>query len=149
MRVKGHRAALLLLALAAASCENPFGSEPADPYERWRSHHIRDYILEQKRSCFCVDAATWYRLRVQDDRLVEVRRLDDGSPVPESEWSRFRTIEDLFRNVDSARRGGAAQVDVTYHGYYGYPTYFFVDPIRDAVDEEYAYHSRGLAPDGS
>jgi hypothetical protein len=67
------------------------------------------------------------RLTVRDGEVSEVVRRSDGSAVPQSQWSAYRAVDEIFDAIDEGLRNQAKQVNVTYHPQYGYPQDVLVD----------------------
>ena len=96
----------------------------------WAAAGIDTYTLTARRVCFCpAELTRWYTVEVEAGD-AEHDTASEGSPdfLP-------RTVEDLFAEVADA--AFADSLAVIYHETLGYPVSIDVDPVRNAVDEEY------------
>lgn len=142
MRHVGRAAVWMTLALAVTACSLLPGSSPS-PRELalrqlaanqalWTQKHPLDYVITIERQCFCPSAQ--YEITVSDDIVQSVSH--DGAPVAPAEVQGLpKTVPQLFAVV--AGLPPDAAVEVSYDPDLGFPTSIRVDPIPNAVDDEY------------
>ena len=101
----------------------------------WIGLSIDNYTLTLRRGCFCPPEITdGYTVTVSSSEPVRVER--DGDIVQLEQFLPL-TVEDLFDVVEDA--AFADGLEIIYHGQWGFPIYIDVDPVANAVDEEYHY----------
>jgi hypothetical protein len=134
-----HATLPALVPLALAGCV--FGPSDADRLDearrRWAAQGIEHYVMTVSRGCFCAGP---YRVEVRVTGTgVQRTDLDTGQPVtgPAAAW--FPDVPGLFRLVEEAFRTAKGPVTVRFHPTRGYPTDVQVDPLPNAIDDEYAY----------
>jgi hypothetical protein len=100
----------------------------------WRSQGIASYTFSVTRSCFC--PPEWsgpFEATVVDGATTLVTYL--GAPAPAANIEFIpKTIEAVF---DLLIANAATTVDVTYDPIFGFPASFSVDPIVNAIDDEF------------
>jgi hypothetical protein len=140
--------AILAISLAAAACSlfpgvfpNPSLS-PRDLALRqlaanqalWQSLAIDDYVITIERQCFCPGGQ--YEITVVDGVVAGVKN-DDGLPVRPAEVQGLpKTVPELFALV--AAIPPQAALTVSWDVALGLPMLISVDPIPNAVDDEYS-----------
>ncbi len=129
--------------LSAASCSpvaGPTGDGSGSEMElrtrwlQWRALGPRSYSYELRRSCFCtVDAITPARVEVRDGRVVDIRALATGEPLP----LRFvPTIDSLFAwAIAEAERDG--HVEVMYDQRLSYPARLVIGTLANDAGTAY------------
>ncbi|MGH7616815.1 MAG: DUF6174 domain-containing protein, partial [Gemmatimonadaceae bacterium] len=85
--------------------------------------------------CFCAVNGPLSVLVVADS-LRQVTLQSTGEVI-NAPWT--PTIKDLFDIIDQEIARPASQLEVTYDPALGYPTQIIVDPIANAVDDEFTY----------
>jgi hypothetical protein len=64
---------------------------------------------------------------VRNGAIQEVTRVSDGSAVPPTDWSAYRTVNEVFTEISKGFTNGARRVFVDYHDQYGYPQDVLID----------------------
>ncbi|HJP88197.1 MAG TPA: DUF6174 domain-containing protein [Candidatus Limnocylindrales bacterium] len=108
----------------------------------WNSKGITDYEFSLTKSCFCPDMPT-YRVTVVDGVVsqVTVSRV----PVDPAEVKDLpKTIPELFALVHALPADQA--LAVMYDPDWGFPQRIDVDPIPNAVDDEYTIAAVAFKP---
>ena len=150
MRHLGALAAALAIALLAAGCSAvPLGTpSPQELWLKtlteqralWESKQISDYELSVTWTCFCPELPT-YRITVQSGVVTKVTR--DRQPVKPKEVATLpKTVPDLFAFLAGLKP--EAHVDVAWDPVWGFPNRIDVDPIPNAVDDEYTIAAVGF-----
>jgi hypothetical protein len=139
----GLVATLLLQADVAAQ---DFASQQA----QWAESAPADYEYRYQRVCEChPDQPADTIVTVRDGRITAVRyaRPDYASDVPVAadRLSWFRTIDDLFALLASARERDAL-VRATFDADYGFPRTVYIDYITDLVGDEVRLTITGFTP---
>ncbi len=109
-------------------------------WERWKSFAFHDYIIDQRRTCFCVGAGEVVRITVRSDTIASITRLADDSIVTSPY---YRTIDSLFGMI---RSGTGDSIVVHYNDAYGYPEYLDINPQLHPVDGGVLYETFRLVP---
>ena len=100
----------------------------------WKAAAVTDYSITLSRSCFCPpDITAPYTVTVAGGAVVSVQR--DGAEIV-LEAFMPSSVEDLFRVVEEA--AFSDELNVQYHPELGYPVFIVVDPVFNAVDEEFS-----------
>lgn len=114
--------------------------------QRWQAQATRDYAFTFRRSCFCpTDITAPVRIQVAGGAIRSVTREDTGAAVPESEWSRYFTVDSLFAEIASAL-ATAYEIRATYDSVRGYPREVYIDHVKLATDDEQRYQAADLEP---
>ncbi len=109
-------------------------AELDDAEQRWAEAGITDYTYTLTWQCFCPEGGTPSAVEVQGGEVV-------GSTPELPEAS---TVEGLFDTVRSAIESDPDAFDVSYDAVLGYPTMLDVDPMANAMDEEYGFEAKDL-----
>jgi len=137
--------AAILLAPALAACSllplptpGPGGEVArvaAEQRSFWRSQGLDSYTFAITRLCFC--PPEWsgpFMVTVVDGVTTLVTY--EGAPAPVANVEHIpKTIEAVF---DLLVASAATTKDVTYDPVFGFPASYSVDPIVNAVDDEFA-----------
>jgi hypothetical protein len=127
---------LLLLLLVSVSCSASSGS-PKAPVDdtpqllaQWRALNYSSYRFDFERHCFCLREATQpVTVQVRDGRVVSVTSRETGRPVELGGGIEWYTIEELFAEIEQAKRD-EVPVIVEYHAL-GYPTYIEIGTLAN------------------
>ena len=136
--------AALLLVPALAACSllplptpGPGGEVArvaAEQRSFWRSQGIASYTFGVTRTCFC--PPEWsgpFEVTVVDGATTVV--MYQGAPAPGANVEHIpKTIEAVF---DLLIANAATTVDVTYDPVFGFPASYSLDPIVNAIDDEF------------
>ncbi|MEZ4588211.1 MAG: DUF6174 domain-containing protein [Gemmatimonadales bacterium] len=139
---------LALLTLAAAGCvfgPNEQREELERARERWAAQGITLYSFTVHRSCFCPMLTVEVTV---GEVAVERIDVDTGLPIAEQLIPLYPDVPGLFAIIERELDRPAASLEVEYDPVRGYPTRIVVDPIRNAVDDEYSYLVTELEPAG-
>jgi len=136
------RSVLLVLAVAILfSCKTDTSLAPRpDPAQRWRSHNIHDYTIEQVRSCFCVNGGQSMLVIVRADTVASVVRISDGQVLTAEQAERYWSVDDMFAFIRQSRDS----LVVRYNVPYGYPEYLDINPQLHPVDGGVLYLTTNL-----
>ena len=100
----------------------------------WRSQGFASYTFSVSRPCFC--PPEWsgpFEVTVVDGATTVVTY--QGAPAPAANVEHIpKTIEAVF---DLLIANAATTVDVTYDPIFGFPASMSVDPIVNAIDDEF------------
>lgn len=139
--------ALLLTALAAgcqthaATCPDP---SIASAEAAWKARHIVDYLFVWQQQCFClVEAVQPMVVTVRHGEIVSVADIR-GNAVPDEIRANLMTIDALYRHVGELQCT-ADEVRFT-SSKDGVPEKVFIDPSRQAADEEFEVNISEFAP---
>lgn len=114
----------------------------------WNSQGIDDYSFTLQRNCFCRgDALRPINIQVRDGKIAAATFADTGEPVPPELNFNKLTINDLFKEVGQAIKGGAERVEVSYDKTYGFPTSIYIDQSSQIADEEVGYTISNFRPE--
>jgi hypothetical protein len=118
----------------------------AESLARWNSHSLSNYEFEIENECFCTIRGN-FRITVKENRVVDVFDLKYGIHLPEDVYRRyalFRTIDELFTQLDTIRLSNPQKLVATFDPTYGFPTEVEVDGDVTEVDDELVYYVRNL-----
>lgn len=106
----------------------------------WDGAEIADYEYTYQRVCEChPNQMADTIVTVNAGQVVAVRYARDDYAqevaVAAEKVSWYRTIEDLFSLVETARNG-ADVVRVSFDAQYGYPATIYIDYVTDLVGDE-------------
>ncbi|HZG44199.1 MAG TPA: DUF6174 domain-containing protein [Longimicrobium sp.] len=116
--------------------------------------------MERNRQVWIAQGIDDYRMTVRlqggwfsGSVVVEVR---DGVPVsrhtpanepqqvPPEAFAEYDTVEELFAILERAFENDADDVDATYDPTLGLPLDVFIDPMKNAIDEEHGFVVQGF-----
>ena len=116
-----------------------------DARARWATAGGTDYDMTLSVSCFCLivpeDPGARVDLEVRNG--VVVSAVTENGIVVDPLPSLFRTVEELFDEIQGAIDERAARISVTYHAD-GYPSDLFIDRVSLMADEEIGYTIHSL-----
>lgn len=130
-------AALMLMGLA--SCDTATGTQPEKAL--WHALGIQNYDFVYQVSCFCgILGPNPAKLSVRGGVVSKVASPDSTvslgvTPPPSS----YPTVDSLFAILERAQKGTPAGVTVEFDPTYHYPSKIFVDPLKNAADDEITY----------
>ncbi|HET6637429.1 MAG TPA: DUF6174 domain-containing protein [Gemmatimonadota bacterium] len=110
----------------------------ADAVQAWQASGISDYELAMRRTCgecLPLDALAVVVTVSGGDRTVSL--ASNGEPVTALPRT-YPDVEGLFDLIEDMVLAGA-DVDVDYDDEIGFPRSISVDPVPDAVDDEFGY----------
>lgn len=130
-------AALVLMGLA--SCDTATGTQPEK--DLWLALGIQNYDFVFQLSCFCgIEGPNPAKLTVRDGAVTSVSAVDSAvSPSVTPPLSTYPTVDSLFAILERAQKATPAGVTVTFDPTYHYPSKIFVDPVKNATDDETTY----------
>jgi len=140
----------LLLSTAcerAASPAAPDGedfSAIADASERWRAYGLKDYVIEQKRSCFCAVPPQFVRLTVRDNKIVGGVDVTTTQPVPPQALQSYQTVDEMFAWLRDVKARNPARLAIDYNTRFGYPERIVVDYSVGLADDDLSIEQRSL-----
>lgn len=116
------------------ACTSPLDADLAEAEQRWSDAGIEDYTYTLTWQCFCPEGGVPSVVDVQGGEVV-----GSTPELPEA-----TTIAGLFDIVRDAIASDPEALDVTYDATLGYPTRLDVDPMANAMDEEYGFEAKDL-----
>jgi hypothetical protein len=130
----------LLLFLFACRLLFPTPPNEPSPYEKWRSRHLPNYIIDQQRSCFCPHGGEVMRLTVRADTISQVLRISDGAII---DYPYYVTVDSLFGLIKALKDDSLV---VRYNKQYGYPEFLDVNPQQHPYDGGFTFITTNLQP---
>lgn len=118
-------------------------AELEDAEQRWDAAGIDDYAYTLTWRCFCPEGGVPVTIEVQAGEVVASTAEEELDATYEA-----RTVPDLFDTVRDAIASAPDAFEVTYDATLGYPTMLEVDPMANALDEEYGFEAAELAAAG-
>ena len=104
--------------------------------QKWQDSGLDNYSFTLQRECFCFgDVTRPVNIDVQNGKIASASFADTGEPVDGFDLNSL-TVDDLFKQIDTALKSGAAQVNVQYDPTYGFPTSIYIDQDVMIADEE-------------
>ncbi|MGE0440472.1 MAG: DUF6174 domain-containing protein [Gemmatimonadales bacterium] len=130
--------AVALVALVGCST-GPVGYLSAldEARARWADAGITHYQMVLHRGCFCGGPSS-VRIEVNGTTITRTP-LGEGGPVPAGWEDYYPDVAGLFDVVAREAVRPAAALQVEYDAARGFPTLISVDPIGNAIDDEYGY----------
>ncbi|HKJ92631.1 MAG TPA: DUF6174 domain-containing protein [Longimicrobiales bacterium] len=117
----------------------------------WEQRGVHDYVFTLNRSCGeCLANASQIvfivRIRVEADTVRSATYATTGEPVPQEYAVLLSTIDDLFDGIAASIDDRPYRFRVEYDPADGYPTSWYVDPIKTAIDDEHGMTVSDLVP---
>jgi hypothetical protein len=137
-------AALVLMGLA--SCDTATGTQPEK--DLWLALGIQNYDFVYQVSCFCaILGPNPAKISVRDNTVTGVTSADStislGVTPP---LSSYPTVDSLFSILERAQKATPTGVTVEFDQTYHYPSKIFVDPVKNAADDEITYTVQKFTP---
>ena len=101
------------------------------------------YEMRQQRLCFCLHVDT-VRLTVTGGRITAAINERTGVALPAEERQWYRSVEQLFAELDAVPAAGGRIRQVAFHPTDGYPVQLAIDPIPMAADDEVDWRSQDV-----
>ena len=119
-----------------AACTDPALAELEENADKWSTAGPSTYVYVVSYDCFCPSSSAL--VNVEDDEVTEIEWGGEVAQevIPE------RLVEGMngvFAHLRIAHDDGPASFEVTYSEIYGYPLTADVDPIENAVDDEWGF----------
>jgi hypothetical protein len=114
-----------------------------NPSARWQAYGLKNYVLEQRRDCFCPPDGVC-QVYVRDNAIVDVIRESDGKSIFAEAPQRYKTVDELFTLANSFNPDSVASLVIQYDARFGYPTLISVDISLQITDEEFSYHTLSI-----
>ncbi len=139
----------LLLAALAAGCQTHAATCSNDPSiasaeAAWKARHLADYRFVWQQQCFClVDAVQPIVVTVRHGEIVSATDTK-GVAVADEIRTNLMTIDALYRHIDELQCT-ADEVRFTPSKDSGVPGKVFIDPSRQAADEEFEVNISGFS----
>jgi hypothetical protein len=135
-------AAIALIFLAG--CESITGTRPQKAL--WEALDIQNYDFVYHVSCFCAsNGPNPVKLSVRNGVVTAATPVGSFIGTMRAP-STYPTIDSLFVTLEKAQKntpdGVTVDFDLTYH----YPTKIFVDPLKNAADDEVTYTVESFVP---
>lgn len=132
-------AAVIVLTLGLGQCPVSQLGVLEEKRGLWESLAIDDYRYTFRRSCFCIpDAVRPVIVQVIDGETESIVDADTMEPVDNTFFDDWRTIDLIFDRLQSTLESATGTVQVTYDPDFGFPATVSADPIRGAIDDEFA-----------
>jgi hypothetical protein len=87
-----------------------------------------DYSIEQSRSCFCPYAGNPVKLYVAADTIADAVWLSNNEHLNSIERQAYRTIEELFMEIEYWDTSSTFQVSAIFDSVDHYPSYVSISP---------------------
>lgn len=148
-----HAGRAASLALLSGCCCGPLDPNEAEREAlragraRWGAAGVASYRYTLELSAMIIGGRP-VAVEVRDGKPVSVRYADTGQPVSATAEggfvARFDTVEEMFAALAEALEGRQGRVSAAYDGPLGYPVSAEVDPVRNAIDDEYRFRVSGF-----
>lgn len=137
-------AALVLMGLA--SCDTATGTQPEK--DLWLALGIQNYDFVYQVSCFCAfQGPNPAKISVRGGAVTGVASTDSAiSPGVTPPPSSYPTVDSLFSILERAQKATPAGVTVNFDPTYHYPSRIFVDPVKNAADDDITYTVQKFTP---
>jgi hypothetical protein len=143
-----RRTAALASVVALSACAgNPTLADEKAQMERsrqvWNAQGIDDYRMTVRLQGGWLGGSAVVEVR---DGVPVSRHTPPGEPqqVPPEAFAEYDTVEELFAILERAFENGADDVDATYDPTLGLPLEVFIDPMKNAIDEEHGFMVEGF-----
>ena len=137
------------VSLGAAACAPSTDCGYDCGYRLWTDWDISDYSYDIQIMGFLPGGGSTVRIEVRGGAAVSHTQGDTTTgELPDSVVTLYDTIDKLFARIRDAYVNKAASISAVYDPGYGYPLHASVDPIKEAIDEEWAFTVTGFEPAG-
>lgn len=114
--------------------------------QKWLSHDIRNYSIQENYLCFC--AGLEWQIIVQDgvkDTVIVSEPYVDYQPYMDT-FEKSRSIEEAFEFIQDFDTSAVDLFEATYDPEYGYPTRISIDYRERWADDEITYAYSNFLP---
>jgi hypothetical protein len=138
---------LVILSLAVlGACDKVTGTAPEKAL--WQALDIQNYDFVYQVSCFCsVQGPNPAKLSVRGGFVTKVQPADTATflgVIPPA--STYPTIDSLFTILEKAQKNTPDGVKVDFDQTYHFPKRIFIDPVKNATDDEVTYTVQKFTP---
>lgn len=105
--------------------------------ELWDAQGIDDYRMTVGRQGGMIGGRAM--ITVRDGTPVSVQPLEPWEEMPPQYFNGMDTVEDLFAILQRAVDNDADRIDAEYHRQLGVPVDVYIDPSKNAIDEEHGF----------
>lgn len=118
----------------------------ADPEARWKAYDIKNYVITQRRDCFCPYRGP-FKLFVINNEIQDALDVAADTLLSDEMIKNIAllTIDELFELTRQLSGDSLAFLEIKYDERFGYPALIRVDVDRRIIDEEYSYSTAALA----
>lgn len=106
----------------------------ADNLAKWKVSAPAHYQYKQTQSCFC--PLTYYQIEAEGGTVIKETSSPGAVETPPARLQRH-SIDSLFALIKKSQDDNVDRLHVTYDARFGFPIEVHVDPMAQAVDEEY------------
>ena len=145
MKFPAAVAALVMVVITAllSSCGSGSGSAPSSPLQTnealWRSRALSSYRYMLTTAAFNTQAGHPVIVEVHKGATASITPVEGGFTPDSTYFAQYSTVEKLFDVIRNAEDAKANQVTTSYDSHDGFPANAFVDPIRQAADDEFGF----------
>ena len=105
--------------------------------DRWEGHDLQNYTFQFRWVCFCMrEYVQPARLTVRDGMIVSGVDPESGEALEPDRLDDFRTIDELFGDIEQAIADSAEEVRLSFDPMWGFPNDVYIDRSRMIADEE-------------
>jgi hypothetical protein len=135
-----NRWAIAICCFVFSGCGDPFGPELSDldqARSNWSAAHLSQYEFDFIQYCGeCpVGLGVPYHVRVFSDGSITMTDIQAGSNPPD--YVERPTVPGLFGKIETTLRNNPSTFRAEYDATLGYPKTVSVDPIKNAIDDEW------------
>ena len=107
-------------------------------YNKWKSLSISTYKIVENLDCYCPRSlVTPHEITVVNNVITRIK--DERGRSESIANTSFKTIEELFKFIETSLKGDFAGVQLKYNSLYGYPELVFFNFDALKMDEEVGY----------
>ncbi len=130
---------LIIFLIQFIGCSKKLTGPNTNVYrDLWEKASTSQYILEQTLHCFCPNSGRPAKLIIYGDQIGYAMFTDTNEEIPEDQFSRYKSVDDLFDFIDELRKQDPYKLEIEYDPDYGYPTRIYVDRNEQIIGEELA-----------
>lgn len=140
---------LILTVFLILSCDSDDASVQSSleqNRQKWQSHNIKNYSIQEKYLCFC--AGLEWQIVVQDgvkDTVIVSEPYEDYQPYADT-FEKSRSIEEAFEFIQNFDVDAVDFFEVSYDPKYGYPAKIDIDYRAGLADDEIIYAYSNFSP---
>ncbi|HEY0056450.1 MAG TPA: DUF6174 domain-containing protein [Pedobacter sp.] len=142
--IKALLIVLILFSVISQGCKKdktlpetlPENPTLAQAKARWNASNISSYTFKLKPTCFCGNVE-WHQITVVNKAITSIKN-EKGQNIQFTD-SNLRTVDGLFKYLQSSLAENPDQATIKYDQTYGFPTYINIDFKTRWADDEMRY----------
>jgi len=140
---------LLSIVLLLSCSENPFEADSdkvEQEYNKWKAFNIKSYTIKQQTLGMLPSSELMVKVFVVNNHITNVVDTTGIVQIEPPQFSIYKTIDQLFQDALNIKNTKPSSYSFVYDEKHNYPRYFYIDPSRTRIGDEFGYATQNLIP---